>query len=172
MHPFVRALIVFTGAAGVAVLSVAAPTIADKTPEAPDQLVRVQNVEVMPSPIGPVIVLRIAKKAIPVFVEPVVAHSIQLALAGQEPARPMTHDLMKTILDSLDAKVTQVVITLKDGTYYGALTVTVNGKPKVFDSRSSDAIALAIRYKVPILLDPALVKEAGVEQTESTTTPI
>ena len=70
---------------------------------------------------------------------------------------------MHTILDSLDAKVTQAVSTLKDGTFYGALTILVGGKPKVFDSRSSDAIALAIRFKAPILLDQALLDSAGVD---------
>jgi bifunctional DNase/RNase len=99
-----------------------------------------------------------------VFIEPLVAHSIQMAIAGQTPARPLAHDLMHTILESLDAKVTQVVLTLKDGTYRGALTIDVAGKPKVFDARSSDAIALAVRFKAPILLDPSLVESVGVER--------
>ena len=134
------------------------------TPEA--KMVRVQSVEVFASPLGPVIALKIRNKSIPVFVEPVVAHSIQLALLGQLPARPLSHDLMHTILEALDAKVTQVVITLKDRIYYAALTIDVAGKPKVFDARSSDAIALAIRAKAPILLDSALVDEVGIEQKE------
>jgi bifunctional DNase/RNase len=135
-------------------------------------MVRVQSVEVISSPVGPVVVLKIRNKAIPVFVDWVVAHSIQGALAGQAPARPLSHDLMHTILDSLDAKVTQAVITLKDGTYYGALTILVGGKPRVFDSRSSDAIALAIRFKAPILVDQALVESVGVEQPESRANPV
>jgi bifunctional DNase/RNase len=53
---------------------------------------------------------------------------------------------------------------LQDGTYRGALTIDVAGKPKVFDARSSDAIALAVRFKAPILLDPSLVESVGVER--------
>ena len=129
-------------------------------------MVRVQSVEVISSPVGPVVVLKVRNRSIPVFVESLVAHSIQGALTGQAPARPLSHDLMHTILDALDAKVTQVVITLKDGTFYGALTILVGGKPKVFDSRSSDAIALAIRFKAPILLDQSLLDTAGVDVPE------
>jgi bifunctional DNase/RNase len=134
--------------------------------------VRVQSVEVIASPVGPVVVLKIRNKAIPVFVDSLVAHSIKEALAGQTPARPLSHDLMHTILESLDAKVSQVVITLKDATFYGELTVLVGGKPKVFDSRSSDAIALAVRFKAPILLDQELVDSIGVEQSEPRGGPV
>jgi bifunctional DNase/RNase len=126
-------------------------------------MVRVQSVEVIASPGGPVVVLKVRNKSIPVFVESLVAHSIQAALAGQAPPRPLSHDLMHTILESLDAKMSQAVITLKDGTFYGAVTILVGGKPKVFDARSSDAIALAIRFKAPILLDQALIDSIGVE---------
>jgi bifunctional DNase/RNase len=126
-------------------------------------LVRVQSVEVIASPVGPVVVLKIGSKSVPVFVETLVAHSIQAALAGLSPPRPLSHDLMHTILESLDAKVSQVVIRLRDGTFYGSLTIETGGTPKVFDSRSSDAIALAIRFKAPILVDKALIDEAGVE---------
>ncbi len=70
---------------------------------------------------------------------------------------------MHTILQALDAKVSQVVITQKDGIFYGALTIVAGKTARVFDSRSSDAIALAIRFKAPILLSPKLVDELGVE---------
>ena len=149
--------------------SATAPSAATPPPES---TVRVQSVEVISSPVGPVVVLKIRNKAIPVFVESLVAHSIQGALAGTAPLRPLSHDLMHTILESLDAKVTQAVITLKEGTYYGAVTIMVGGKPKVFDSRSSDAIALAIRFKAPILLDRSLLDSVGVEQTEPRPDPI
>jgi bifunctional DNase/RNase len=163
MNPFLRALAAVAAFAAIAPVAIAQDTSPDAKP---GQMVRVQAVEVIPSPVGPVVVLKIRNKSIPVFVESLVAHSIQGALAGESPRRPLTHDLVHTILDALDAKVTQAVITLKDGTYYGALTIDVGGKPKVFDARSSDAISLAIRFKAPILLDPALVDEVGVEQTE------
>src|SRR5256885_13336573 len=85
--------------------------------------VRVQNIEVRLSQAGPLVLLRVGNKAIPVFVDALVAESIQGALIGRKPPRPLSHDLMHTILQALDARVSQVVITQKDGIFYGALTV-------------------------------------------------
>ena len=59
---------------------------------------------------------------------------------------------MHSVLTGFGGRVSQVVITLHDGIYYGALTVVMDGKTKVFDSRSSDAIALAIHARAPILV--------------------
>ena len=129
--------------------------------------VRVQSIEVIFSQLGPVVLLKFRNKAVPVFVDSLVAGSIQGALAGQKPPRPLSHDLMHTILESLDAKVSQVVITQKDGIFYGALTILAGKTPKVFDSRSSDAIALAIRFKAPILVHQSLVDSFGVELPEA-----
>lgn len=125
--------------------------------------VRVENVEVRVSPVGPVVLLKVRNKAIPVFVDAVVAESIQGALTGKKTPRPLTHDLMRTVLEAFDGKVTQVIVTLKDRTFYAALTVTVQKTPKVFDSRSSDAIALAIHFKAPILVPQELLDSQGVD---------
>ena len=107
--------------------------------------------------------LKVRNKAIPVFVDAVVAESIQSALTGKKTPRPLTHELMRTVLEAFDGRVTQVVVTLKDRTFYAALTVTVQRTPKVFDSRSSDAIALAIHFKAPILVHQDLLDSQGVE---------
>jgi bifunctional DNase/RNase len=155
-----RSLVVWTGVA-LAAASAAADE-APKTAPEPSE-VRVQNVEVRLSQAGPVVLLRVGNKAIPVFVDALVAESIQGALVGKKPPRPLSHDLMHTILQALDAKVSQVIITQKDGIFYGALTLVAGNTTRVFDSRSSDAIALAIRFKAPILLSPKLVDSFGVE---------
>jgi hypothetical protein len=63
--------------------------------------------------------------------------------------------------------VSQVIITQKDGIFYGALTIVAGKTPKVFDSRSSDAIALAIRFKAPILVHQNLVDSFGVDLPEA-----
>jgi uncharacterized protein len=149
--------------AGVAL--VASPAAADDTPKTGSEPaeVRVQNVEVRVSQAGPVVLLKVGIRAIPVFVDALVAQSIQGALIGQKPPRPLSHDLMHTILEALNAKVSQVVITQKDGIFYGALTIVADKTSRVFDSRSSDAISLAIRFKAPILLSPKLVDQFGVE---------
>lgn len=125
--------------------------------------VRVENVEVRVSAVGPVVLLKVQNKAIPIFVDAVVAESIHGALSGQKHKRPLTHDLMRTILEGFDGKVTQVVVTLKDRIFYAALTVTVGKTTKVFDSRSSDAIALAIHFKAPILVPRELIDSSGLE---------
>ena len=141
--------------------SAAAESKARSAP-APGQ-VQVQQVDVRLSPVGPVVLLRIRNKAIPILVDAIVAESIRSALTGQKTRRPLTHELMRTILEGYDGKVSQVIVTLKDGTFYAALSVIVRDTTRVFDSRSSDAIALAIHFKAPILVSEELVDSAGVD---------
>lgn len=128
--------------------------------------VKIENVQVRQSEHGFVVLLRAEGKIIPVFVDATVALSIHGALSGEKTPRPLSHDLMHTILATMDAKVTQVVITLHGGTYYGALSVQTKETTKVFDSRSSDAIALAIHFKAPILVGRDLLDSAGVSMKE------
>jgi len=125
--------------------------------------VRIQNVEVRATAAGPVVLLRVYSRALPIFVDAVVAESIHGALTKKKLARPLTHDLMHNVLTAFDGKVSQVVVTLKDKTFYAALTVIVGGTEKIFDSRSSDAIALAIHFKAPILVSQELLDASGVE---------
>jgi uncharacterized protein len=133
--------------------------------------VRIQTVEVRVTPVGPVVLLKVRNKAIPVFVDAIVAESIQAALSGRKTPRPLTHDLMHTILEAYDGKVTQVVVTLKERTFHAALTVIVQKTTKVFDSRSSDAIALAVHFKAPILVPQELLDTSGVDLEEPAAKP-
>lgn len=123
--------------------------------------VKIAEVKVRISDHGPVVLLQAEGRTIPIFVDLTVALSIQSALNGEKLPRPMSHDLMHTILDAYGGKVTQTVITLKGGTYYGALTVAFKDQVKVFDSRSSDSIALAVHFKAPILVGRDLLESAG-----------
>jgi len=123
--------------------------------------VTITDVKVRMSDHGPVVLLQAEGKAIPIFVDVTVAVSIQGALNGERLSRPMSHDLMHTILETFGGKVTQTVITLKSGTYSGALTVAFKDNVKVFDSRSSDSIALAIHFKAPIIVGRDLLNSAG-----------
>ena len=134
---------------------------ADASPSATSEQVTITDVKVRMSDHGPVVLLQAEGKAIPIFVDVTVAVSIQGALNGERLPRPMSHDLMHTILESFGGKVTQTVITLKSGTYYGALTVAFKDHMKVFDSRSSDSIALAIHFKAPIIVGRDLLNSAG-----------
>ena len=121
----------------------------------------IENVEVQVSEHGPVVLLEVGEKAIPIYVDPTVAGSIHGALSGQKFPRPLSHDLMHTILESYGVKVDRVFITLKAGIFYGTLTLSINGEAKQFDSRSSDAIALAIHFKTPIVVSKDLLESGG-----------
>src|SRR5689334_15850873 len=126
-------------------------------------LVQIEQVEVRHTVMGPVVLLKAQQRAIPVFVDPIVAESIAAALSGQQLARPLTHNLMRTILEAFEGKVTQAVITLKDAIFYADLTIVVRGTAKVFDSRSSDAVALAIHFKAPVLVSRQLLQSQGLD---------
>jgi bifunctional DNase/RNase len=130
-------------------------------------LVTVGDVRVRLSDHGPVVLLTADDKTIPIFVDHTVAASIQSALTAGKLPRPLSHDLMHTILEALGGRVVKTVITLKSGTYYGNLTVAFQGQEKVFDSRSSDSIALAIHFKAPILVDRTVMDAAGRTTPES-----
>ena len=167
MPRFAKFLILYGLAAltfSFAVFSLAAG--GKQKPEKESGLVRVEQVEVRLSIIGPVVLLKVRNKAIPIFVDAVVAESIHGALTGEKSRRPLSHDLMRTILEAFDGRVSQAIITLKEGTYYADLTVVMRDTTNVFDSRSSDAIALAIRFKAPILVSPELLDSAGKELEE------
>ncbi len=125
------------------------------------QEVVIEQVEVKVSSQGPVVLLKIGQQAIPIFVDPTVAGSIQGVLSGRRLPRPLSHDLMHTILDAYSVQVDRVFISLKDGIYYGTMTVSLNGQTKIFDSRSSDAIALAIHFHIPIIISQKLLESAG-----------
>jgi bifunctional DNase/RNase len=93
------------------------------------------------------------------------AQSIALELEGIKPPRPITHDLLKTILDTLGAALLEVTINdLRDGTFYAVLTL--DASPNEIDARPSDAIALAIRCGAPIFVAENVLAEAGVVPQE------
>jgi bifunctional DNase/RNase len=123
--------------------------------------VRIQQVEVALSEAGPVILLKSGNRAIPVFVDPTVAESVHAALSGGKLRRPYPHNLMHSILIAYKGSVTQVSITLKEATYYAALTVQLGDVTQVFDSRASDAIALATLFKAPIMVSRELLDTQG-----------
>ena len=124
-------------------------------------LVTIEETEVAMSPLGNVLLLKAENRSITIFVDPVVAQSIHGALTGEKFARPLTHDLMRGVLEGFDGRVTRVVVTLKGATYHADLTVVLRGATKVFDSRSSDAIALAVHFKAPVLVSRELLDKAG-----------
>jgi len=103
---------------------------------------------------------------LPIWIGPQEATSILVAIEGAPVPRPLAHDLMRGILEALDAVVTRVEVTRIDGgTFYAAITVTTAFGDRVVDSRPSDAIALASRVGAPIWVADAVMTEAGVLDT-------
>lgn len=132
--------------------------------EADSELVQVAEVRVQVSDRGPVVLLLAERRAIPIFVDMTVAGSIQGALSGVELPRPMTHDLMHTILTETGGRVTRVVVRLKDRTFYGALSIAWEGRERTFDSRASDAVALAVHFHAPVFVPRALLETVGQQE--------
>ncbi len=132
--------------------------------------VQIEHVSVLMSEMGPVVLLRAHDRVVPIFVDPTVAGSIDGALRGKKFSRPLSHDLMHAILAAYGGTVTHVKIKLKGEIYYGELGVAIKGERKVFDSRSSDAIALAIHFHAPIYVEKELFdqadQEAGDDETQ------
>jgi len=97
-------------------------------------------------------------RRLPIIIGAFEAQSIALEMEGIKPPRPLTHDLIKSIIDSLGVALTDVFINeLKDGTFYARL----NLDSQEIDSRPSDAIALAVRYGVPIFVADRVMDEAA-----------
>lgn len=100
-------------------------------------------------------------KALPIWIGHFEAHAIALALQGVILDRPLTHDLLKSVCDRLEAKLSMVVINnIENGTYFAELHLWHDNKELVIDSRPSDAIALALRTNTPIYLAEKVAKEA------------
>ncbi len=104
-----------------------------------------------------------AERYLPIWVDPYMAEQITFALQEVEVARPMSHDLIKNMLTSLNARLLRVeVVELRDEVYYGNIVVEQNGYTLEIDARPSDALALAVRTRVPVLVARAVMDEAGV----------
>ena len=111
---------------------------------------------------------RHANRYLPIWIGAFEANAIQLALHEVELARPMTHDLMRRILDVLGARLERVEVTaLKENTFYGNLVVSHQGRLYNIDARPSDAIALAVRAHVPIYVAREVLEEAAIVPDEA-----
>jgi bifunctional DNase/RNase len=101
-----------------------------------------------------------SEKGLPVWIGLSEARAISLGLNDVKPPRPLTHDLMKNMLDLLHARVERVVISdLKENTYYATLSLRAGRKTWEVDSRPSDAVAIALKFGAPLFLSPALVQK-------------
>ena len=130
--------------------------------------VKVMGIVVDPKASNPEVVLvdLSGQKALPIWIGVFEAEAISRGIEEVVTLRPMTHDLMKQILDTFQVTLTRVVIhDLKENTFYANLFLDVEGEELIVDSRPSDAIALAIRVKAPIFVTESVIeatKQMGI----------
>jgi bifunctional DNase/RNase len=121
-----------------------------------------------------VIILRddIYNRWLPIVVGPAEAQAIALQLENVTPPRPMTHDLMRNLLQALKVDIAKVVVNdLRDNTYFATIDFRTNGSESEIDARPSDAIALALRTQAPIFVDEEVMKKAGISEEIDTIEP-
>ncbi len=115
----------------------------------------------------PIVILKDTenKLNLPIWIGLLEATAMATEIEGIKMARPMTHDLLKTILGEVGGAVDSVEITeLKENTYYAAVNISLAGRQVMIDSRPSDAIALALRTKSPIYVAKAVLEASSVLQ--------
>ena len=111
----------------------------------------------------PIIILKdlLSDKALPIWVGYFEANAIALEIEKINTPRPMTHDLLRSMISSLHAKVKHVLINdLQDNTFFAVISIIHNGSDMTIDSRPSDAIALALRTKSPIFVEEKVIESA------------
>jgi hypothetical protein len=114
----------------------------------------------------PIVLLKTAEgnKFLPIWIGHPEAAAIMMKLQGATAPRPLTHDLLVNILSELDVEVLHVTVTeLRENTFHASITVKQNGSEIEIDSRSSDAIAVAVRAQVPIYAADSVIEESAIE---------
>lgn len=107
-------------------------------------------------------------RVLTIFIGGVEMHAIQLAIEGQVPQRPMTHDLFRDVLDELGTVVERIVVTeLRESTFFAELHLTIGGQAKIVSSRPSDAVALAVRIGCRIYVAEEVLDEAAALPPEA-----
>ena len=100
---------------------------------------------------------------LPIIIGEAEAQSIAIAIEGHETRRPLTHDLFKTFAKSYEINITEVVINrFKEGLFYSELHCIKDGEETIIDARTSDAVALALRFDAPIYANSQVIEEAGI----------
>jgi len=110
---------------------------------------------------------------LPIWIGPAEADAIAVKLQGVSVPRPMTHDLMQSIVDVLGASVNSVVVSdLRDDTFFAKIILNMDGGQMEVDSRPSDAIAMAVRVEAPIYAEDVVLEKAGIVLDKETGKPV
>jgi len=111
----------------------------------------------------PIVILRDkeGQKVLPIWVGIFEANAIALQIENISTPRPMTHDLLRNIIQDLNASVQKIVVSdLQENTFYALIYLSLNGDTVAIDARPSDAIALALRTKAPIFVEEVVIDNA------------
>ena len=114
----------------------------------------------------PIVLLKTAdgNRYLPIWIGHPEAAAILMKLQGATAPRPLTHDLLVNMLNELEVEIVRVTVTeLRDNTFHASITVIQNGSELEIDSRSSDAIAVAIRAQAPIFAADEVIEESAIE---------
>ena len=116
---------------------------------------------------------KMAERYLPIWIGPSEADAIAVKLQGVNVPRPLTHDLLHSVIDTLGATINSIIVSdLKNDTFYAKILLNVDGGQMEIDSRPSDALALAVRAEVPIYAEEAVLDKAGIILDKETGKPI
>ena len=125
----------------------------------------VDSIRVSPMNYQRVVILKEkdADRYLPIWIGPAEADAIAVKLQDLTVPRPLTHDLLRTIIDVLGGSVKHILVSdLRNDTFYAQITIQANGDAKEIDCRPSDAVALAVRAQVPIYVAESVLDKAGI----------
>lgn len=113
------------------------------------------------------------KRYLPIWIGPAEADAIAVKLQSVTVPRPLTHDLLRSVIDTLGATIDSIIVSdLKNDTFYAKIILNIDGGPIEIDSRPSDALALAVRAEVPIYAEEAVLDKAAILLDKETGKPI
>lgn len=106
---------------------------------------------------------KIADRYLPIWIGPAEADAIAVKLQGVKLERPLSHDLLRSVVEALGARINSIVVTeLKNDVFYAKIIMAVDGHEVEVDSRPSDALALAVRVDAPIFVHESVLEKAGI----------
>ncbi len=135
----------------------------------------VDSIRVSPQNYQRVVILKEKEsdRYLPIWIGPAEADAIAVKLQDLSVPRPLTHDLLGTIIDSLGGTIDHILVSdLQNDTFYAKITIQTNGVSKEIDCRPSDAVALAVRAKVPIFANEEVMDKAGIHLDKETGKPL
>ena len=135
----------------------------------------VDSIRVSPMNYQRVVILRekASDRYLPIWIGPAEADAIAVKLQDLSVPRPLTHDLLGTIIDSLGGAIKHILVSdLHNDTFFAKITIQANGEAKEIDCRPSDAVALAVRANVPIYANEEVMEKAGILLDKETGKPL